>query len=619
MIHDDPRSNTTFHIDSIDHKIHNLNGFVEIFKESRPLHVDEIRRADWDTLFKPWKEGSTDCATCIYWARIKLKNDTKSDLNQWILYLGTASNIYAYIFDEGDSLKAVQRSGRGITAALKNLKNGNRLERIPFDIGPKERLQIYLRIQNTNGYSPKIKVALSDEDYTKSSQYNRQRILDGLFIGFLLSLMVFNILFFVTTRDIAFLYQFIFVTCILIFMIDIMDLICDFPFLLDHPEALEPINFAALIGLNISYLLFVNKFIQVEKIFPKWIYIFNKLIQLNLVMGIGIIVFYFFTLNERITDTAIALISAIQYGFLLVLLFMFLKIKDKKSYFILIATFFLIGGVIVDGVCIAMGIGVPIEFSKYVVIGNVSFFFVGLAYRMKLLKEEEHEAIRQKENQELKNQLYTNITHEFRTPLTVIQGMTNQIETNLNNQVSSILLQSIQLIKSNVKRLLQLVNTILDLAKLESGKMTLTLAHGDVIGFLRYNLGLFEGYAMSKKIHLQFLTELEVFMMDFDKEKMQHIVSNLLSNAIKFTRADGKILFSVKSIENNHQPYLELEVKDTGIGIPKSEMDSLFGRFFQASSSMLTEQGSGLGLALVHELVKLMNGQIFVESEVDQF
>lgn len=613
----DNRAQSTYHILSIDENNHDLNSYVDIFMETQNRSgVNNLLHAD--SLFKPLNSNSTFRATSVYWTRVRIRNDTKSGLHHWIMYFGIASDIDVYILNEQDSLISTLKTGRSVAAKLKQLEDGNRLERIPLDFKPNELLQLYCRIENTNGYKPKINFSFGAEDYYKSEKYNRQRILDGLFIGFLLSLIAFNLIFYITTRDIAFLYQFIFVVSVLIFMIDIMDLICDFPFLRNHPLWFEPINFTSLIVLNISYLLFVDKFIQVDVLFPKWITRINRLIRINLLLGVIIIIYYIFSLNERITDTAIAMVSTVQYGMLIILLLEFFKIRDKKSYFILIATLFLIGGVLVDGVCIALGIGVPINFSKFVVVGNVSFFFFGLAYRMKILKQEEHEAIRLRENQELKNKLYANITHEFRTPLTVIQGMAQQMDSNIAMHDTSRLQQAIFLIKSNCSRLLKLVNTILDLAKLESGKLEIRLIHGDIIGFLRYIVYSFESYAESKKIYLQFLTELDQLEMDFDKDKIQQIISNLISNAIKFTPVEGKIHLMVKKVVINHEPFIQLEVKDTGVGIPESDLGSLFDRFFQAESSRHQSQGSGLGLALVQELVKLMEGSIEVDSKVNQ-
>jgi signal transduction histidine kinase/CheY-like chemotaxis protein/AraC-like DNA-binding protein len=615
-----PQTNLeSYLINSIEQDEIELNNHIQILKENNlnPASND-INSIIQNPGFKPFNPDSIDCATCLYWGNISIKNGTTTKINDWILYLGILSKVDVYLLNKKDSLLSIQKTGRSVGANQKLFTDGNRKERVRLDFLENQELHIYFRFVNTNGYLPKLNVKLCQGDFFKSKAYNFQKIADGLFIGFLVSLILFNLIFFITTRDIAFFYQFVFVISVLVFMMDVMDLICDFPILRDHPFWFEPINFSAIIFLNISYLYFVSKFIQIEKVFPRWISIIKKLVQLNLVLGSVIIIYYGITLNERVADTAIALVCTVQYITLLILLFQLYKIRNLKSYFILIATLFLIGGVIINGIAIVFEWGVQINFSKFAVLGNLSFFFFGLAYRMKLLKEEEHEAIRLKENQELKNKLYANITHEFRTPLTVIQGMTQQIESSLKIPETSKTHQAIQLIKSNGQRLLKLVNTILDLAKMESGKMELHLIHSDIINYLRYLVQLFETFAENKKIALRFLTELDSLEMDFDKEKLQQIVSNLISNAIKFTPPGGKIYFSVRKLEIKQQFYLQFEVKDTGEGISKTELANIFNRFFQAESSTHKSQGSGLGLALVHELVRLMDGQVEVDSELEK-
>lgn len=604
-------------IETINQELHDLNKYVQIGKETNvSLNPQEVLNPKLNARFHSLVDDSINCTNCVYWCKINIKNNTGYNLENWILFLGLAGQIDVYIFDAKDSSISKVRTGRAVPADQKSIKTGNRRERIPLSFSENEILQLCIRIQNTSGYPPRPNFMLCSEDYTKSVKYNLQQLLDGLFLGFLFSLIVFNLIFFSTTQDKAFLYQLIFVASVLIFMTEIMDLICEFPILRNHPAWYEPINFTSVVLLNISYLYFVNHFIQVRKRFPAWIGTITKLVWTNLVFGSIVIGIYLITLNERISDTAIAMVSAVQYIFLLVFLFQLIRIRDKKSYFILTATLFLIVGVLVNGISVALGWGVQTGLSKLVVIGNLSFFFFGLAYRMKLLQQEEYESIRLKENQELKNKLYTNITHEFRTPITVIQGMAHQIESMVKTQESSKLYQSLQLIKSNGNRLLQLVNTILDLAKLESGKMKLNFSVGDIISYFRYLVKSFEPFAATKKVYLQFLTGLDELVMGFDNEKIQQIVSNLLSNAIKFTPPGGKIFFIVDKTVNNGEPYLHFEVKDNGEGMAQTDLGSLFNRFYQAPSSKHKNQGSGLGLALVNELVKLMAGRIEVISEL---
>ncbi|MCF8247048.1 MAG: helix-turn-helix domain-containing protein [Saprospiraceae bacterium] len=216
------------------------------------------------------------------------------------------------------------------------------------------------------------------------------------------------------------------------------------------------------------------------------------------------------------------------------------------------------------------------------------------------------EALRLQELDALKSRLYTNITHEFRTPLTVIMGMIENIRGHENER---------KLIRRNSKNLLRLINQLLDLSKLDSGTMKMDVVQGDIINYLQYLTESFHSMAHEKKVRLTFYSEIPELVMDFDEVKIQHVVYNLLSNAIKFTEAGGKVVLHANQTERNGQPFLKLKVQDTGVGIPQDQVKHIFDRFFQADNSSTRKgEGTGIGLALTKELVELMGGSISVES-----
>lgn len=216
------------------------------------------------------------------------------------------------------------------------------------------------------------------------------------------------------------------------------------------------------------------------------------------------------------------------------------------------------------------------------------------------------EARRLQELDVAKNRLYTNITHEFRTPLTVILGETAQLEKQAAAKQKS----SLAAIRRQGRHLLNLVNQMLDLAKVQAGSLHLNLVQDNVILFLKYLLESFHSLADSRKIELRFETDTEAFWMDYDPEKMQKIVSNLLSNAIKFTPQNGQVILRVKT-----GGALILQVSDTGQGIPPDKLPFVFDRFYQADNSATRQaEGTGIGLTLTKELAHLLGGRIGVES-----
>ncbi|MEO6000291.1 MAG: ATP-binding protein [Chitinophagaceae bacterium] len=230
------------------------------------------------------------------------------------------------------------------------------------------------------------------------------------------------------------------------------------------------------------------------------------------------------------------------------------------------------------------------------------------------LNYEQLEAKRVKDLDLIKTQLYTNITHEFRTPLTVILGMANQLLEKPPEQFDN----RVNMIIRNGRSLLNLVNELLDLSKLETGNMQLQLSNGDVIHFLRYIVESLLSLAESQQKQLHFLTEIDALYIEFDREKLRQIISNLLSNAIKFTPEKGNIYISVMEnmLTNNiDNATLIIKVKDTGIGIPEDQLLYVFDRFYQLDNSHTRKtEGTGIGLALTKELVKLMDGEIGVKS-----
>lgn len=224
-----------------------------------------------------------------------------------------------------------------------------------------------------------------------------------------------------------------------------------------------------------------------------------------------------------------------------------------------------------------------------------------------------------KELDRLKSQFFTNISHEFRTPLTIISGMANQIKQSPSKWLE----KGTAMILRNSANLLHLINQILDLRKLERGGMQVNNIQGDIIYYLRYLLESFHSLAENKEIKIHFLNSTESLMMDFDKDKMMQIFTNLISNALKFTPEKGNIYVRTEMdvAQEEELPHLHIKVQDTGIGIAEEKLANVFDRFFQVEGSQKKtsgkkSKGSGIGLSLVQELVQLLDGQIEVSSEL---
>ena len=253
----------------------------------------------------------------------------------------------------------------------------------------------------------------------------------------------------------------------------------------------------------------------------------------------------------------------------------------------------------------------PIEFEDLETTIEKTLKEAATLKKAELAKELEEKNTHLEELDKMKTQFFTNISHEFRTPLTVISGMAEQIEENPERWIQ----KGVNMIKRNTHNLLDLVNQILDLRKLESGKLAANYVLGDVVVYVRYIFDSFHSLAETQDIQLHYQGIQDAFEMDYDPEKLLRILSNLLDNAIKFTPAGGQIHLETSQADDQ----LIIKVTDTGIGIDEKELPNIFERFFHTQESpTTTKKGSGIGLSLVKELVNLMEGDISVASKLDE-
>jgi signal transduction histidine kinase/DNA-binding response OmpR family regulator/ligand-binding sensor domain-containing protein len=229
---------------------------------------------------------------------------------------------------------------------------------------------------------------------------------------------------------------------------------------------------------------------------------------------------------------------------------------------------------------------------------------------------EQKKALHLQEVDEMKNRFFDNITHEFRTPLTLILTPLEKLTKDPSLPVSHqhVLTNA----HRNAEQLLRLINQLLDISRIESGQMKLNLSTGELDNFIESCIHQFSLQAKEKNIHVSFHSDAISGHYNFDKEKLEKIVFNLLGNAIKFTPSHGTINVSLKSFveAENQRAKIELVVADSGTGIAEEKLSKIFDRFYMADDSgTRSHSGTGIGLSLVKELTQLMKGNIVVKSE----
>jgi len=239
------------------------------------------------------------------------------------------------------------------------------------------------------------------------------------------------------------------------------------------------------------------------------------------------------------------------------------------------------------------------------------------------LKLKQLEAQKLKELDQLKSRFFANISHEFRTPLTLLIG---PLEDLLQDGDPAKFTALVPGMYRNSKRLMQLINQLLDLSRLDTRKYIINTSRQDIIPFLQQLVNSFSSLADRKNISLNFDVESSLMkrlssgnrIFYFDADIIEKIVTNLLSNAFKFTSDGGRITVSV-SLSKTETEGIKITVQDTGRGIPEDKIQHIFDRFYQASNALNERtEGSGIGLALVQELIELHQGQIDVSSKIHE-
>lgn len=258
-------------------------------------------------------------------------------------------------------------------------------------------------------------------------------------------------------------------------------------------------------------------------------------------------------------------------------------------------------------------------FAIYIILFLLLIFQIRriTIFRIKMKQELLFEKIKREKDEKLneeKLRFFTNISHELKTPLTLILGPAKQLLEF--NHVSQEVRKNHQLIYSNAARLLGLVNQIIDFRKVERGEVELKVSHIEIVHYTQELFASFQIMADQKQLAYSFDCKQEKIEGWIDVNKYERIIFNLLSNAFKFT-LNGQVKLSLDIVEKGKR-CIQIAVQDTGIGIPKNRQGKIFNRFYQVKEQLKYNTGSGIGLSFVKSLVEIHHGEISFESEINK-
>ncbi len=565
-----------------------------------------------------------------YWGKFELENNLPegAKYKEWILDMSYSLTEFDVFFQTPEGTYQHQLNGIFRPHQLKDFVPKLEGSFTKIILPPNQTISVFFRGKSSRiAIRPNFRVRLqhitSFYEELQTDQRNH-----AFFIGFIVMMLLYNVILYFFGRDKSFIFYSIYLLTLIIYSSystgDLADWLEPtlFP---NHPEYSYLGKLVIYLGL-MAYIAFMRSFLKLDQLLPKWDVFFNRLFWI----GLPWIVVDFIV----ILQSGFSYVDADPITFVYILLFFFSnlifiyhlsKTKDKKGYFIVAGIIVWFGGAILTLISWLQSPAFALIYLKIGSILEIITFSLGLAYRQRehvkakqqayfqleknkiLQQQEQAETQRLKELDELKSNLYTNITHEFRTPLTVIMGVNDNISGHEAER---------KLIRRNSKNLLQLINQLLDLSKVESANLELHKIKGDIINYIHYLTESFQSLAAEKGIQLVFYSEVDSQIMDYDEIKIQHIIYNLLSNALKFTGEKGKVILHLQKIIVANQPHLKIKIMDTGIGIPTDLIPHIFDRFYQVDNTLTRRgEGTGIGLALVKELVQLMEGSIEVQSK----
>ncbi|MFY7911966.1 MAG: ATP-binding protein [Emticicia sp.] len=579
----------------------NLSDAIGILKDSTAtLSLEQVRpkyfqKNNKNHFLFPYSDN-------VYWVKFQLKNTDSSQHNFTLVWSNPlVEQLDFYI--TGSSGKEFIHQQQKILTKEKEKPLIDQDPRFNFTLKTGESKEIFIKLTSKRGHYGKL-ILHTEKSYYKSqlNNHSSQSFFNGLVI-FRLFLVV--ILGFFVIKDWPFrLYSLHTVIKTFAFWgyINVAG-----PWFSDSPEMVAKIDFVFYNSVTLGAGLFVY-FTQIKGKLPK-IHTLIALFIIALTIFESIIIFIDYQWYWLKLGVYSIIFSAFYFSALYIYC-IFKKISIEKYY----AIPFILGLISYALLYIRLLGWIELEavysIAYFLFFGEIFVFiiFLGGIFRsaQQKLRFNIEQNTRLTELDQLKTSFFANISHEFRTPLTLILANTQDLIKQKPGE------KVYQTIHRNANRLLELINQLLDISKLEAGQMAVETQTLNLSKFFRTLISSFTSLAESKGVIFEFSQNKNDVVGVIDTDKVEKIITNLISNAIKFTENKGKVLVEVRYLPKQ----LEITVADEGIGISANKLEKIFDRFFQVESNSNRKfEGTGIGLALVKELTNILNGTISVESK----
>ena len=604
------------------------------FQASFEWGMSDILQEEVSSKFKPSSKKVfwLDYVPHSYWLRFQLLNDSKSTSN---LILELDKHFYSYINVFIPSENGYQRKGGDLSKSLneREQKYKNLAFNLPVEPGIST---VYMRIDNWVADVVPFRI-WSMENFNE--HVVSETAFQGTIAGAFLFAFIFNLFIFILIRDASFLY---------LSLLTISELMVHLASSGFGFQFLWPMN--GVVGIKIIslvfplsfalFLLFCRSFLNIAHYSPRID------VTLRIMVGIFFMVAFSYTIlpaaAAKVLLQAVLQVARFYYILVFIPVFMAVKKGDRAGIFLLIGLLLQVAANL-EWMLSNYDI-IPFSLINYLHIKGISFLIVmtlGLADKINQMKNslvdlnitlerkvDERTIDLAKRSEELtsanerlqeldrtKSRFFANVSHELRTPLTMITAPIDSLMHGEYGKLPRSSLKIFDAMKKNANRLITLIGDLLDVAKIEAGKMILDVRNCNVSELVAFCISNIKSAANSKGITVKLTDETGGLVALVDRDLMEKAVLNLLSNAMKFNRPGGRITVVIERLDEQ----FVIRVKDNGIGIPQESLAGIFDRFSQVDSSSTRKQGgTGIGLSLTREIVDLHHGQITVTSELDK-
>ncbi len=593
----------------------NISPFITVFEDkSSKIPFEQVQTQTFvnqnkKVLFFPFSQNT-------YWLKFKIRNEHSSQ-NEWVLEWNNTftENVDFYI---PNSIGEYQVFKTGAFTGSPKVKFSEHNPEVYFNLNKNQEKTIYLRLKSHRGHVSSLSIHASDV-----YQANLFTVLLGK--GFVYGLVFLRLFYIIliaifSIKELAFRQYSLLLVIRSFAFFGINRVLGD---LLTHdPTQAAIINIVSYHILPIGQILVVKAILPMEK--------FHRIVKILLYAIIAItVILSFFIIFDYRWNWLLASTYLVIFTQLFIFGLYIFAISKKLTFNIYYSVPFLLGiGSYIFMQMRLVGWFGLLDFNWILTL--TLFFFIseifvfGLFLGRIIINYERTRATSAKqliftqtqtnklqELDALKTNFFANISHEFRTPLTLILSPLEDLLKEFPKK------EIYQIMHRNANRLLSLINQLLDLSKLEAGQMHVELEKVELVRYFRTRASAFSSLAESREIGFELTQNKAECWGLIDIDKTEKILTNLLSNAFKFTKK-GKTVFIIIEFPTQKSEQLTIKIKDEGIGISKEKLPRIFDRFYQVESAQNRGyEGTGIGLALVKELVEVLNGEIFIESEED--